>query len=49
MIIRYDSGSICDADPTVGLVIALLVLFNGQYYMQVVVGNTFRRDQRYSS
>ena len=50
MILRYDTGSTChEGNPLIGVAIALLVLFNGQYYMQVVVGNTFRRDQNYSS
>ena len=49
MIMRYDTGSICEEHMYEGIIIMLLVLFNGQYYMQVVVGNTFRKDQRYSS
>ena len=50
MVLRYDTDSIChEGNPLIGFAIALLVLFNGQYYMQVVVGNTFRRDQNYSS
>ena len=28
---------------------AALIFLNGQYYMQVVVGNTFRKNQNYSS
>lgn len=49
MILRYDSGSLCESHIFEGIIIAVLVLFNGQYYMQVVVGNTFRKDQHYSS
>jgi len=49
MILRYDTGSICEDHLFEGTLIALLVLFNGQYYMQVVVGNTFRKNPQYSS
>lgn len=49
MICRYDTDSVCERHKLLGIVIALLAAVNGQHYMQVVVGNTFRRDQSYSS
>eukprot|EP01129_Flabellula_baltica_P000791 TRINITY_DN10743_c0_g1_i1.p1 TRINITY_DN10743_c0_g1~~TRINITY_DN10743_c0_g1_i1.p1 ORF type:complete len:234 (-),score=31.69 TRINITY_DN10743_c0_g1_i1:22-702(-) len=34
----------------IGVIIMMLMVFvNGQYYMQQVVGNTYRRDEKYNS
>ncbi len=33
----------------VGYFLAVLIVFNGQYYMQVVTGNTFRKVETYNS
>lgn len=41
--------SLCTRNKSIISVIGALVFLNGQYYMQVVVGNTFRKVQRYSS
>ena len=35
MIFRYDSGSLCEAHLPTGVIVALLSILNGQYYMQV--------------
>ena len=39
----------CRAKPVLTLLCAFLILFNGQYYLQVVVGNTFRKVKTYNS
>ena len=43
------SESLCTRNKPVIFIIGVLVFLNGQYYMQVVVGNTFRKVTSYSS
>jgi len=47
--IKYGPESICTKNPQMGLILGGLIVFNGQYYQQVVVGNTYRKVQHYSS
>ena len=47
--IKYgDQTTVCAQNPLIGMVLGLLIIFNGQYYSQVVVGNTFRKVEEYS-
>ena len=47
--IRYGKEStICSQNPAIGAVLGALIIFNGQYYSQVVVGNTFRKVEQYN-
>ena len=48
MAIKYGPESICSNNPGMGVVLSLLIFFNGQYYAQVVVGNTYRKVEEYS-
>jgi hypothetical protein len=41
--------SLCSSNKPVLFIAGILVFLNGQYYMQVVVGNTFRKVTSYSS
>ena len=43
------TDSVCTMYPFTACAIAFLVYLNGQYYMQVVVGNTFRKAEAYNS
>jgi len=47
--IKYGPESICTQNPQMGLILGGLIVFNGQYYQQVVVGDTYRKVQHYSS
>ena len=42
-------SSLCSRNKWVAFFMAALVFLNGQYYMQVVVGNTFRKVTSYNS
>lgn len=44
-----DGESPCRTKPILAVLTALLIFFNGQYYSQVVVGNTFRKVKTYNS
>ena len=47
--VKYgDPTTVCASNPGIGAVLGLLIIFNGQYYSQVVVGNTFRKVEEYS-
>ena len=48
-ILYGDEESRCKKMPVLAFATAALILINGQYYSQVVVGNTFRTVQRYNS
>ena len=48
-ILYGDDDSRCKKMPILSFLTAALILINGQYYSQVVVGNTFRTVQRYNS
>lgn len=41
--------STCSQNKFKTCLTAALIFLNGQYYMQVVVGNTFRKDEKYNS
>jgi hypothetical protein len=47
--IKYGPDSTCSQNPEMGVILGGLIIFNGQYYQQVVVGNTYRKVQHYSS
>ena len=44
----YSSNTPCSSNPLLTLAVCGVIILNGQYYMQVVVGNTFRKVERYS-
>jgi hypothetical protein len=44
-----DPESPCRSRPILAIFAAFLIFFNGQYYSQVVVGNTFRKVKTYNS
>lgn len=45
----YSDNSACKLNPWPAFLIAALAILNGQYYLQVVVGNTFRKVEKYNS
>ena len=43
------AGTACANHPVLTAILAPLVFVNGQYYMQRVTGNTYRKVERFSS
>ena len=48
-IMHDEEESACTKNRLETALTAALVFLNGQYYMQVVVGNTFRKNEKYNS
>mmetsp|Transcript_3810 Transcript_3810/g.8252 ORF Transcript_3810/g.8252 Transcript_3810/m.8252 type:complete len:228 (+) Transcript_3810:81-764(+) len=47
--VRHGPNSSCQRYPLVAVFVALLCYVNGQYYMQKVTGNTYRKHTSFSS
>ena len=45
----YGDGSPCQRRPEIGLVVGFVIYFNGQYYLNRVVGNTHRKVESHNS
>jgi hypothetical protein len=48
--VRYSvDDNPCASHPYLAALIAAVVFFNGQYYLNVVIGNTTRKVKQYNS
>ena len=49
MAVRYSDASPCAEHPILAALVASVIFFNGQYYLNIVTANTTRKVETYNS